>query len=73
MEKQSFNKENEVDLFSQLVKVLERKGMHELAERVRSLSKDVFSKEGSISWEEYRTSLRTASQDILSFYKKYPL
>ncbi|MDD5650263.1 MAG: hypothetical protein PHF86_07605 [Candidatus Nanoarchaeia archaeon] len=46
MNKQSFNKENPVDLFSQLIKVLSKQKEHNnidsLIDKIRALSSDVF-------------------------------
>lgn len=65
MNKQAFNKENPVDLFSQLVKVLSRKdtkgSMTELIDQLRELSSKVFLK----LKESHMTNVDKIAEDII--------
>jgi len=61
MRRSAFNKENLSDLFSQIIKVLERKELHDIADRIRLLSKDIFKEKISakkISWAEYNKAIK---------------
>jgi hypothetical protein len=74
MNKHAFNKENPVDLFSQLVKVLSKKNtenrLDDSIQRLKQLSSEVFK---SLKERQIMSNIEKVADDIISTSKTFKM